>query len=271
MAVNQVERAFRAWPVLIGVAKNHNTITYGELGDAIGVHHRAIRYVLGVIQGYCLEEGLPPLTILIINSSGKPGTGFIAYDLSHFERGLEKVWDFDWQSIGNPFEFSLSGESYNSLVSALSKQPESSGEVYARVKSRGIKQLLFRQALLKAYKEQCAFTDLSFVAGLEACHIVPWSLASDSERLDIRNGILINSFHHKLFDQGLITISTNHEILFYDPKQKDGRYSELDCALTSKLHGQKMRLPFRINQRPLPEYISRHHGIAGWEFKESEI
>ena len=267
MAVNQVDRAFRAWPVLIGVAKKRKTITYGELGAAIGVHHRAIRYVLGVIQDYCLEEKLPPLTILIVNSSGKPGTGFIAYNLRNFEEGLGKVWGFDWNSIQNPFEFSQSGESYESLISSLSKDPEYSGDVYVKVKSRGIKQLLFRQALLKAYKEQCAFTELSFVSGLEACHIVPWAVASDSERLDVRNGILINSFHHKLFDQGLITISTSHEIVFYDPKQEDGEYSKLDRALTSKLHGKKMLLPFRLNQRPLPEYISRHHEIAGWNFQ----
>ena len=268
MAVNQVERAFRAWPVLVGTAMSRSTITYGELGAEIGVHYRAIRYVLSVIQDYCLEEGLPPLTILIINSSGKPGTGFIAYDLSYFEKGLEKVWKFDWNSIKNPFEFS---QSYESLVATLSKQPESSGDVYAIVKSRGVKQLLFRQALLKAYNSRCAFTDISFVAGLEACHIVPWAMASDSERLDIRNGILINCFHHKLFDQGTITISTKHEIVFCDPKQKDGEYSQLDSVLTSELHGQKMRLPFRVNQRPLPEYISRHHTIAGWEFNEGEI
>lgn len=266
MAVNQVERAFRAWPVLIGVAKQRGTITYGELGAAIGIHHRAIRYVLGVIQDYCLEEKLPPLTILIINSSGRPGTGFIAYNLQYFESGLEKVWGFDWDSIENPFEFSTFGDSYQTLVSTLSKEPSSSGEIYSRVKHRGIRQLLFRQALLKAYKEQCAFTDISFVSGLEACHIVPWSLAKDAERLDVRNGILINSFHHRLFDQGLITISTSHEIVFCDPKQEDGEYSKLDRALTTKLHGKKMRLPFRRNQRPLPEYISRHHEIAGWEF-----
>jgi len=267
MAINQVERAFHAWPVLIAVANKRKIITYGELGAAIGVHHRAIRYVLGVIQDYCLEANLPPLTILIVNSSGKPGTGFIAYNLRNFEEGLEEVWGFDWKSIKNPFEFSQLGDSYQSLVSSLSKDPDSAGDIYAKVKSRGIKQLLFRQALLKAYKEQCAFTELSFVSGLEACHIVPWAVASDTERLDVRNGILINSFHHKLFDQGLITISTSYEIVFYDPKQKNGEYSKLDRALTSKLHGQKMQLPFRLNQRPLPEYISRHHEIIGWDFK----
>lgn len=161
MAVNQVDRAFHAWPVLIDVAKRRKTISYSELGAAIGVHHRAIRYVLGVIQNFCLEENLPPLTILIVNGSGKPGTGFIAYNLRNFEEGLEKVWSFDWKSIENPFEFSQSGESYKSLVSLLSKDPESSESIYARVKSRGIQQLLFRQALLKVYKEKCAFTELS--------------------------------------------------------------------------------------------------------------
>ena len=73
VSVNQVERAYRAWPILIKRAESRSTSTYGELGQALGVHHRAIRYVLGVIKDYCLEEGLPPLTILIINASGRPG------------------------------------------------------------------------------------------------------------------------------------------------------------------------------------------------------
>lgn len=266
MAINQVERAFRAWPVLIQVARNRKTITYGELGAAIDVHHRAVRYVLSVIQDYCLEEKLPPLTILVVNSSGLPGTGFIAHNLNNFQQGLEEVWSKDWLSITNPFEFSQFGNSYESLILSLLQEPESSEEIYKLVKSRGIKQQIFRETLRKAYKHECAFTGISFLCGLEACHIVPWHAASDSERLDVRNGILLNSFHHKLFDQGLITISTNHEIVFYDSRERDGAYSEIDSALTSKLHGQKMRLPFRLNQRPLPEYISRHHEMLDWEF-----
>ena len=57
MAVNQLERAFRAWPVLIDIAKRRTTITYGELGAKLDIHHRAVRYVLGILQDYCLEEG----------------------------------------------------------------------------------------------------------------------------------------------------------------------------------------------------------------------
>lgn len=74
-AVNQTERARLAWQVLIDVSKARRTITYSGLGARIGVHHRAIRYVLGPIQDYCLETRLPPLTILVVNGSGRPGTG----------------------------------------------------------------------------------------------------------------------------------------------------------------------------------------------------
>lgn len=266
MAVNQLERACAAWPVLIQVAKNRDTISYGKLGDEIGVHHRAIRYVLGLIQDYCLSENLPPLTILVVNGSGRPGDGFIAHDLNDFNGGLSYVWDYDWKSKNNPFEVSESIESHQALIDVLVNDPETSNEIYSIVPSRGMKQILFRSALLRAYKNKCAFTELSFPQALEACHIIPWAQASDAQRLDIRNGILLNSFHHKLFDRGVITISTDHDIIFCDPKEKEGEYSKFDKLLTSKLHGNKMHLPFRKSQRPLEEYIRRHHLLSGWEF-----
>ena len=265
MAVSQLERAFRAWPVLTQVARSRKTTTYGELGAAIGIHHRTVRYVLGVIQSYCIEETLPPLTILVINVSGKPGTGFIAYDLENFQEGLEKVWGFDWAALQNPFDFAASGESAKSLIKALTSEPEASSEVYLRIKSRGIKQVLFRDALMKIYSQKCAFTELSFVFGLEACHIVPWSIASEDEKLDVKNGILLNSFHHKLFDKGLITINCDHEIVYWDPEEEVGEYTKMDRAFTSKLHGRRMRLPFRINNRPHAKYIARHHELLEWE------
>jgi hypothetical protein len=100
VAVNQVERASRAWPILTDRAKKRSTITYGELGQALGVHHRAVRYILGVIQDYCLEEKLPPLTILIVNASGKPGSGFIAFDLDKFQGRAGKGLRFRLGSYG---------------------------------------------------------------------------------------------------------------------------------------------------------------------------
>ena len=90
--VNQVERASRAWPVLTAIAKKGKTITYGELAEVLGIHHRPIRYVLGVLQDYCLAEKLPPLTILVVNQSGEPGPGFIAHSFDDLEAGYSEVW-----------------------------------------------------------------------------------------------------------------------------------------------------------------------------------
>jgi putative restriction endonuclease len=271
VAVNQVERACRAWPILAQRAASRSTITYGELGKVLGVHHRAIRYVLSVIQDYCIEVRLPPLTILIVNASGLPGTGFIAFDLDNFEEGLEKVYDFDWNGVENPFVFSKYGDSYQSIVTSLIHDPDSASDIYTRIKSRGIKQIIFRDALLKAYSQRCAFTEIALPEALEACHIVPWSQASPGERLDVRNGILLNSFHHKLIDCGYITLTSDYRIVYYDSDEKKRVYSNIDRALTSKLHGNSMHLPHRLIHRPAEEYITRHHQIMGWKAENLEI
>ncbi len=218
-----------------------------------------------MIQDYCLDEKLPPLTILVINQSGKPGEGFIAWDIDNYEEGFNKVIEFNWSLIENPFSYASDGARYDQLVTSLVDDPEDSEEVYAKVKARGVAQVMFRDALLKAYKERCAFTNLSFVMGLQAAHIIPWSKASRAERLDVRNGILLNSFHHSLFDQGLITITNDYKMIFSDPEMKDGSYSKYDKLLTIKLHMQAMALPQKREHWPLPEYIRRHHEIHEWD------
>lgn len=263
--VNQVERASRAWPVLTAIAKKGKTITYGDLAEVLGIHHRPIRYVLGVLQDYCLAEKLPPLTILVVNQSGEPGPGFIAHSFDDLEAGYSEVRGYDWSQLENPFDFSSDGTSFEDLTNLLVREPENSIEVYAKVKSRGVKQVLFRNAVLRAYQHKCAFTELSFPEALDACHIIPWSQATEAQRLDVRNGILLNSFHHRLFDKDLITFTEDLHIHFYDPKKKEGKYSKFDEQLTAKLHGALMHVPFQKKQRPLPEYIRRHHEILEWE------
>ena len=262
MSINQHERAFRTWPILVEIAQNNTTITYGDLAKRLGIHHRTIRYILELIQNYCLEVKLPPLTILIVNSTGRPGDGFVAYDLNDFDHGLEKVWNYNWKELKNPFDFSVEEESYEDLIKVLVNEPNCSEDVYTKVKSRGIKQIMFREALLRVYTERCAFTGISYVAGLEACHIVPWSIATNAEKIDVRNGILLNSFHHKLFDNGLITITTDYKIIF-DPHNKySGGYGKIEKDLTSNLSGQLMYRPHQKKHRPLAKYIVKHNEIV---------
>jgi len=92
-SINQAERAYRAWPILTERAREGKTITYGDLGALLGIHHRAVRHVLGLIQAYCLKK-LPPLTILVVDQGGQPGTGFIAYDLDKLAEGKSLVYAY---------------------------------------------------------------------------------------------------------------------------------------------------------------------------------
>jgi hypothetical protein len=77
MAIDQTERARRAWPHLARRAsQNLRPCTYKEICAEIGLHWRAARYFLGVIQRHCRANGLPPLQFLAVNAKSRlPGQG----------------------------------------------------------------------------------------------------------------------------------------------------------------------------------------------------
>ena len=267
MPINQAERAFRTWPILTEKALKGETITYGELGRLLEIHPRAIRHALALIQDYCLEEKLPPLTILVVTAAGgAPGEGFIAHDVvNELNEGNMLVYSYNWEAIQNPFAFASNGTTREEIVAELlAGDPRSADDIMRMVKTRGIAQSLFRDALLRAYQSRCAFTDVSFQFVLEACHIVPWSICRPEERLDVRNGLLLNSVHHKLFDEGRITVTKDFRIWYIDPDSTNGPYSEYDLLLSAKLHGRKMNMPTDRKMYPCETYLERNHELHGW-------
>jgi putative restriction endonuclease len=262
--VNQYERAYRAWNILIQYASKRNTLTYGQLGKHLGIHHRPTRYFLDLIQNYCLEQKLPPLTVLAINqTSGVPGPGFIAWDTDDLEQGRQQVFNYAWSSLENPFTFASDNTTFNNAVDDIYNNPDYSEDVYARVKVRGMAQQIFRNALLIAYSNRCAFTGLQFC--LDASHIIPWSESTHAQRMDIRNGILLSSVHHRLFDQKYITIDEEYKIRYYDPLMKVlPPYSRYDKLLTSDLDGKMIRLPRNYDHWPKIEWIRKRNSRIEW-------
>lgn len=93
--------AARIWPILGWLAKQGDKTTYGELAKDFGLR-MAFDVVPGltVIQDHCEEQGLPPLTILVVNKDTRqPGEGFLAKN-----RGREPdVLAFAWGQLPNPF------------------------------------------------------------------------------------------------------------------------------------------------------------------------
>lgn len=76
-------------------------------------------------------------------------------------------------------------------------------EMDAMVRRR-IGQDVFRRALIRYWNGRCPCTGITEPAMLRASHIVPWSdCASDAERLDVHNGLLLAAHWDAAFDAGL--------------------------------------------------------------------
>ena len=262
MSHNWEKKAYYAWNVLVKQAEKRESISYKKLGLQIGIGQRLVRHALSPIQDYCWEEGLPHLTVFAVNqATQEPGSGFIGYGAQELDRARDEAHAHDWNDEINPFQFFLEGESKKTLVGKLLRDPNFAPDVFQLVPRRGNHQAIFRAAVRKAYNRKCAFTDLSFEEGLDACHIIPWGAATDAQKVDPRNGILLNSFHHRLFDAGVITIDSEYEIVYTGKKPGKRTLSQTDCDLVINL--PKMRLPQKKGLWPLPEYIAEHNKLLG--------
>lgn len=71
----------------------------------------------------------------------------------------------------------------------------------------------YRQELLERFNSRCALTGCAIAEILVASHIVPWRDATDAERLDTDNGILLSPTYDALFDKHLISFTDDGEML----------------------------------------------------------
>jgi len=75
-------------------------------------------------------------------------------------------------------------------------------------------QEMFREDLLEYWEGRCAVTGLAVTALLRASHIKPWAAcASDAERLDVYNGLLLAPHLDAAFDAGFITVTDDGEVV----------------------------------------------------------
>jgi hypothetical protein len=94
-------RALQIWLILIGLAKNRQTITYGGLAKLLGYKGAGVfGDTLGHIMFYCKQNELPELTVLVIDAEG--GVPMEPQLTPSFDTAREKVYKYDWYSIFPP-------------------------------------------------------------------------------------------------------------------------------------------------------------------------
>ena len=97
-------RAYQVYLILIGLAANRQTIGARKLCEKIkyGIGPM-VSVPLGRIVNWCIREGLPGLTALVVDEdTGKPSKYWTAGWSDDVAAELQRVFAFDWFSIMPP-------------------------------------------------------------------------------------------------------------------------------------------------------------------------
>ncbi|MEQ3683543.1 HNH endonuclease signature motif containing protein [Alcanivorax sp.] len=107
----------------------------------------------------------------------------------------------------------LSGEGHPvTYQSNAEADADFTGKDIEAVVKRRQGQRLFRDAVFTAYKSRCCITGIADTRLLIAGHIKPWC-ADKQNRLNPRNGLCLSALADRAFDQGMISLSNNFEIM----------------------------------------------------------
>ena len=103
------------------------------------------------------------------------------------------------------------------------KTPPATTEVEQLIRRR-VGQEAFREALMSYWNGRCPLTQIEDAALLRASHIVPWKdCATDAERLDVHNGLLLSAHWDAAFDRGLVSFGETGEPMFSPRLSAAGR------------------------------------------------
>ena len=91
------------WYILARLARDENTISFGELKEKTGLNEYHLGLVIRSIALLCFKQKLPILSSIIDNPKAEQYQ--IRNQWSHREGALHDVYQFDWNIISNPFSF----------------------------------------------------------------------------------------------------------------------------------------------------------------------
>ena len=116
---------------------------------------------------------------------------------------------------------------------------------------------VFREDILKAYNYKCAVCGFDVKmrhrpVALEASHI-KWYRAGGPDK-EVKNALALCSLHQRLFDRGVLTLSTDYEVLISEYANGSVGFEEW----LMRFDGKTINKPQRKCDYPCPDYINWH-------------
>jgi putative restriction endonuclease len=132
------------------------------------------------------------------------------------------------------------------------------GETKIREVKARINQHLFRKSVLTNFASRCAITGINVPELLIASHIKPWS-KDEANRLNPSNGLCLSATYDKAFDEGLISINENLEIMISDKLKQFSNQ-----AFYQNYFKQKENTKIALPQKFVPnlEFIRYHNEVV---------
>ncbi len=129
-------------------------------------------------------------------------------------------------------------------------------EYAVAVARRRLHQRAFRERVLRAYRNQCAFCRLRHTELLDAAHIIPDS-EPEGEPV-VNNGIALCRLHHAAFDRYFLGVRPDHVIEIRSDILAESDGPTLRHAIQG-LHGMPVILPNALQDRPSREFLARRY------------
>jgi putative restriction endonuclease len=137
---------------------------------------------------------------------------------------------------------------FEEKVAGLPRQTEAERLVVQR-----IGQDVFRKSLMEYWRATCPITGITQPELLRASHIKPWAdCASDAERLDVFNGLLLAAHIDAAFDAALITFMDDGTLI------RSSRLTEHSSAVLGLHDG--IRLPGLTPRHAV--YLAQHRQLC---------
>lgn len=125
------------------------------------------------------------------------------------------------------------------------------------VARRRLHQRAFRERVLRAYQNQCAFCRLRHTELLDAAHIIP---DSDPEGEPVvTNGLSLCRLHHAAFDRYFLAVRPDYSIEVRSDILDESDGPTLQHAIQG-LHDTRIILPRASQNRPSREFLERRYG-----------
>lgn len=161
--------------------------------------------------GIVEELALPPTDL--------PGPGLARHvfpDLGALYAVMSRVYQLGVTLPDGPLE------EYRAATAGLPRSTEAERLILQR-----IGQSIFRERLMTYWQGRCPLTGITDPALLRASHIVAWKdCASDAERLDVHNGLLLSALWDAAFDRGLVTFD-DAGVPQFSPRLSEAARAEL--------------------------------------------